>query len=162
SLADLHASRGPRYRLRTDDQAAAHALLATDPRVRELSEDGGDLVFGADEAAVFELSRALVGAGLGIGALVPETATLEHLLVVLTFASRFGAQLATALVAGDIVANEDAGGTLKMLFTRSARRAQLLTGKTLTSFTYVAALLLTIIATGMISGIAAWGFNPVV
>jgi ABC-2 type transport system permease protein len=83
-------------------------------------------------------------------------------LVVLTFASRFGAQLATALVAGDIVANEDSGGTLKMLFTRSARRAQLLAGKTLASFTYVAALLLTIVATGMISGIAAWGFNPVV
>ena len=32
-------------------------------------------------------------------------------LVVLTFASRFGAQLVTALVAGDIVATEDAGGS---------------------------------------------------
>src|SRR6516165_6134312 len=34
-------------------------------------------------------------------------------LVVITFASRFGAQLVTALVAGDIVAAEDAGSTLK-------------------------------------------------
>ena len=83
-------------------------------------------------------------------------------LVVLTFASRFGAQLVTALVAGDIVANEDSGGTLKMIVTRSARRAQLLVGKTLASFTYVAALLLAIVATGMIAGIIAWGFNPVV
>ena len=83
-------------------------------------------------------------------------------LVVLTFASRFGAQLVTALVAGDIVANEDATGTLKMVFTRSVRRAQVLAGKTLASFTYVLALLLAIVTTGMISGIIAWGFNPVV
>lgn len=83
-------------------------------------------------------------------------------LVVLVFASRFGAQLVTALVAGDIVANEDAGGTLKMVLTRSARRAQVLAGKTLASFTYVAALMVAIVTTGMIAGIAAWGFNPVV
>ena len=83
-------------------------------------------------------------------------------LVVLTFASRFGAQLVTALVAGDIVANEDAGNTLKMLLTRSATRAQILAGKTLASFTYVIALLLAVVVAGMISGVAAWGFNPVV
>ena len=83
-------------------------------------------------------------------------------LVVLVFASRFGAQLVTALVAGDIVANEDAGGTLKMVLTRSARRAQILAGKTLASFTYVVALLLSILTTGMIAGVIAWGFNPVV
>jgi ABC-2 type transport system permease protein len=83
-------------------------------------------------------------------------------LVVLAFASRFGAQLVTALVAGDIVANEDSGGTLKMVLTRSARRAQVLAAKTLASFTYVVALLLAIVATGMVSGIIAWGFNPVV
>lgn len=83
-------------------------------------------------------------------------------LVVLTFASRFGAQIVTALVAGDIVANEDAGGTLKMILSRSARRSQILAAKTLASFTYVLALLAAIMATGMISGIAAWGFNPVV
>jgi ABC-2 type transport system permease protein len=83
-------------------------------------------------------------------------------LVVLTFASRFGAELVTALVAGDIVANEDSTGTLKALFTRSARRSQLLAGKTLASFTYVVAVLLAVVAAGMIAGIAAWGFNPVV
>jgi ABC-2 type transport system permease protein len=83
-------------------------------------------------------------------------------LVVLVFASRFGAQLVTALVAGDIVANEDSGGTLKMALTRSTKRAQLLGAKTLASFTYVVALLLAIVTTGMIAGIIAWGFNPVV
>jgi ABC-2 type transport system permease protein len=98
---------------------------------------------------------------------VPLGRNLRHTgialtMVVLVFASRFGAQLVTALVAGDIVANEDATGTLKMVFTRSARRAQVLAAKTLASFTYVAALLLAIVTTGMVAGIAAWGFNPVV
>ena len=68
-------------------------------------------------------------------------------LVVLTFASRFGAQLVTALVAGDIVATETSGGTLKMVLTRSLRRAQVLAGKTL--------------AAGLVSGTIAWGFHAV-
>jgi ABC-2 type transport system permease protein len=83
-------------------------------------------------------------------------------LVVLTFASRFGAQLATALVAGDIVANEDSGGTLKMILTRSLRRGQILGGKILASFTYLAALLAALFATGLVGGTIAWGFNPVI
>jgi ABC-2 type transport system permease protein len=82
-------------------------------------------------------------------------------LVVLTFASRFGAQLVTALVAGDIVATEDAGGTLKMIFTRSLTRSQILAGKTLATFTYVLALLAALLLTGLVSGLIAWGFNPV-
>lgn len=97
---------------------------------------------------------------------VPLAPNLRHTgivlpLVVLTFASRFGAQLVTALVAGDIVANEDATGTLKMLLTRSVRRSQVLAGKTLAAFTYVIALLLVIGTAGMVSGVIAWGFNPV-
>jgi len=82
-------------------------------------------------------------------------------LVLLTFVSRFGAQLATALVAGDIVASEDAGGTLKMILTRSLRRGQVLAGKTLASFTYVVALLVALLITALVSGVIAWGFNPV-
>src|SRR5437763_16885463 len=77
-------------------------------------------------------------------------------LVVLTFASRFGAQLVTALVAGDVVATEDSGGTLKMVLTRSLRRRQLLAGKTLASFTYVLALLAALLAAGMVAGSIAW------
>jgi ABC-2 type transport system permease protein len=82
-------------------------------------------------------------------------------LVVLTFASRFGAQLVTALVAGDIVACEDAGNTLKMILTRSATRGQILAGKTLASFTYVLALLVALLTAGLVSGLIAWGYNPV-
>ena len=81
-------------------------------------------------------------------------------LVVLTFASRFGAQLVTALVAGDIVAAESSGGTLKMVLTRSLRRSQILAGKTLASFTYVVALLAALLVAGLIGGTIAWGFHP--
>jgi ABC-2 type transport system permease protein len=83
-------------------------------------------------------------------------------LVVLTFASRFGAQLVTALVAGDIVASETSGGTLKMVFTRSLRRSQILTGKTLATFTYVIALLAALLIAGVVSGTIAWGYRPLV
>src|SRR5436190_4320515 len=83
-------------------------------------------------------------------------------LVVLTFASRFGAQLVTALVAGDVVATEDSGGTLKMILTRSLTRRQILAGKTLATFTYVLALLAALLSTGLVSGLIAWGFNPVI
>ena len=83
-------------------------------------------------------------------------------LVVLTFASRFGAQLVTALVAGDIVASEDSGGTLKLIFTRSLSRGQILGGKILATFTYVLALVLALLVAGVVAGTIAWGFNPVV
>jgi len=85
---------------------------------------------------------------------------LSLALVVLTFASRFGAQLVTALVAGDIVASEDSVGTLKMILTRSLRRGQILGGKILAAFTYVAAVMLAFAAAGVVAGVAAWGFNP--
>ena len=87
---------------------------------------------------------------------------LSITLVVLTFASRFGAQLVTALVAGDIVAAEDAGGTLKTILTRSLRRGQILGGKVLASFTYVVALLLALGISGVVAGTIAWGWKPLV
>jgi ABC-2 type transport system ATP-binding protein len=84
SLAELHASSAPRYRLRTNDQAAAYALLLADEVVRDVATNGEDVLFTADEQAVVDLSRRLVEAGLGIAALVPETATLERLFFELT------------------------------------------------------------------------------
>jgi len=81
-------------------------------------------------------------------------------LVIMTFVSRFGAQLVTALVAGDIVASETTTGTLKMIFTRSLRRGQILAGKILATFTYVIALLIALATTAIIGGSIAWGFNP--
>ena len=83
SMADLHASAVPRYRLRATDLERAQAVLA-ERGVVEVTVEGDELLFPADEAAVVELSRALVGAGLGIAALVPERATLEHLFFELT------------------------------------------------------------------------------
>lgn len=83
-------------------------------------------------------------------------------LVVLDFASRFGAQLVTALVAGDIVAAEHAGNTLKLILTRSLRRSQVISGKALATSAYTIAIVLALLAAGLIGGIAAWGFNPMV
>jgi ABC-2 type transport system permease protein len=85
---------------------------------------------------------------------------LSLALVVLTFASRFGAQLVTALVAGDIVASEDSGGTLKTVLTRSLVRGQILAGKTLATLAYVLAVLGSLAVAGIIGGTIAWGFNP--
>jgi ABC-2 type transport system permease protein len=85
---------------------------------------------------------------------------LAIVLVVLTFVSRFGAQLVTALVAGDIVASEDSGMTLKLILTRSLRRGEILAGKTLASFTYVLLVLLALLVGGTIAGLAAWGWHP--
>jgi ABC-2 type transport system ATP-binding protein len=84
SLAELHASAAPRYRLRTSDQQTARRVLAARPDVRELESEGDNLVFVADEATVLALSRVLVEAGLGIAALQPESASLERLFFELT------------------------------------------------------------------------------
>ncbi|MGB2952715.1 MAG: ABC transporter permease [Gaiellaceae bacterium] len=85
---------------------------------------------------------------------------LSLALVVLTFVSRFGAQLAAALVAGDIVSSEHTSRTLKMILTRSVRRGQVLAGKALASFTYVVATMLALGLAGLVAGSIAWGFNP--
>jgi ABC-2 type transport system ATP-binding protein len=84
ALADLRAGAAPRYRLRTTNRDLAQAVCSRSPELRELAIDGDELVFTADESAVIELSRALVEAGLGITALVPQTATLERLFFELT------------------------------------------------------------------------------
>ncbi|MEA2353952.1 MAG: type transport system permease protein, partial [Solirubrobacteraceae bacterium] len=57
-------------------------------------------------------------------------------LVILVFASAFLLPLATALVAGDIVAAEDHNGTLKTILTRSLDRGQVFAGKLLAAMTY--------------------------
>lgn len=84
ALADLHASATPRYRLRTTDLERARRVCTDEQRLSELAVDGDELTFSADEQTVIELSRTLTAAGLGIAALVPETATLESLFFQLT------------------------------------------------------------------------------
>jgi ABC-2 type transport system ATP-binding protein len=84
SLEELHSSVAPRYRLRATDPERARAICSRDERVRDLTADGDELRFSADELTVVDLSKRLVEAGLGIAALVPETATLEALFFQLT------------------------------------------------------------------------------
>jgi ABC-2 type transport system ATP-binding protein len=93
SLAQLHSTAAPRYRLRTNRQQIARTVAAGHERIRDLKTEGEDLVFTADEDAVLDLSRDLVKAGLGILALVPETATLERLFFELTEGSDYSHRL---------------------------------------------------------------------
>jgi ABC-2 type transport system permease protein len=80
--------------------------------------------------------------------------------VVLKEIAYFGPAIIAALVAGDIVANEDGGGTLKTILVRSVRRGEILAAKSLALFTYVAVALVVFAVTGIVAGTAAWGFHP--
>ena len=85
TLADLRAGAGTsRYRLRTTDARLARLTLLEHSDAREVSLDGDELTFSAAEDEVAAISRALVGAGLGITALVPEQHSLESLFFELT------------------------------------------------------------------------------
>jgi ABC-2 type transport system permease protein len=75
-------------------------------------------------------------------------------------AAYFGPAIIAALVGGDIVANEDGGGTLKTILVRSVRRGELLAAKALALFTYVVVALVVFAVTGVNAGTIAWGFHP--
>jgi ABC-2 type transport system ATP-binding protein len=84
-LADLRASAGTnRYRLRTTDSRLARLTLLEHSDARDVSSDGDELTFSAAEEEVAAISRMLVGAGLGITALVPEQQSLESFFFELT------------------------------------------------------------------------------
>ena len=85
TLANLRASAGSnRYRLRTTDNPRAHQVLLEHPEAADVVLGGDELTFSTAEAEVAGLSRALVGAGLGITALVPEELSLESFFFELT------------------------------------------------------------------------------
>jgi ABC-2 type transport system ATP-binding protein len=84
SLAGLRAQAATHYRLRVTDVARARNVLAARSDVRDLAVEGEELTFAADEPTVVDVSRALVGAGVGIAALVPEAQSLESLFFELT------------------------------------------------------------------------------
>jgi ABC-2 type transport system permease protein len=98
--------------------------------------------------------------GLPFGSYVRETG-LAIPLVCLAFGAFWLIPLITALVAGDIVANEDNHGTLKTILTRSAERWQVFAAKTLAAFSYATVALLLYVITGTIAGGLIWGFDPV-
>lgn len=97
----------------------------------------------------------------------PLTNNLGHTgvgfaLVVVKLIAVIGPAVIAALVAGDIMAAEQADGTLKTVLTRSITRGQLLAGKGLALFTYLVVALLVFFAVSTIGGILAWGFHPLI
>jgi ABC-2 type transport system permease protein len=81
-------------------------------------------------------------------------------LVVFKLIGVVGPTLIVALVAGDIVAGEDMGGTLKTILPRSLRRGEVLAGKALALLSYAAAVLAVFLVVGELAGAIGWGFKP--
>jgi ABC-2 type transport system permease protein len=80
--------------------------------------------------------------------------------VLMIFGSIWLFPLIVALVAGDIVANEDGNGTLKTILTRSVDRQQVFVAKALAAVTYGIAALLLFAGVGLLLGGLRYGFNP--
>jgi ABC-2 type transport system permease protein len=99
--------------------------------------------------------------GIPFSDLVRETG-LAIPLVGLYFAAFWFFPLITALVAGDIVANEDGNGTLKTILTRSVERWQIFVAKVLAAFTYAFAALVLYVSVGLVIGGLIWGFDPLI
>jgi ABC-2 type transport system permease protein len=83
-------------------------------------------------------------------------------LVILIFASAFLLPLATALVAGDIVAAEDHNGTLKTILTRSLDRGQVFSGKLLAAISYALLALLLMGTVATVAGSLESGFHGLI
>ena len=84
TIAELARGAGTMYRLLSTDDRKAAQVCAAQPGIGETAVEHGKLVFTADDAAVAELSRALVEAGVLIRELAPQTVTLEDLFFSLT------------------------------------------------------------------------------
>ena len=82
-------------------------------------------------------------------------------LVMLLFGSIWFFPLITALVAGDIVANEDQNGTLKTILTRSVERQQVFGAKVLAALTYAFFAVILSAGFALVAGILVSGFNPI-
>jgi len=80
-------------------------------------------------------------------------------VLMLTFLVLFMLPLVAALVAGDIVANEDGNGTLKTILTRSVDRGQVFAAKTLAAMSYAAAAAFLSATVATVAGVASWGFH---
>lgn len=79
TIAELKRSSAGAYRLHTSDDAAALAMLRSRVGVERVSETAEGIHFTANAAVVEQLVAALVSAGVGLRALVPETDSLEAL-----------------------------------------------------------------------------------
>jgi ABC-2 type transport system permease protein len=119
-------------------------------------------------AAIFALAFVLVlrfrhnagvPADVPLGPQVKRTG-LALPLVLLQFASIFGAPLITALVASDIFATEHQNSTLKTVLTRSVGRGSVYAGKALAAATYAAAVVVTCGAVAFAGASLAFGLHP--
>jgi ABC-2 type transport system ATP-binding protein len=83
-ISELKRTAASAYRLRTTDDARALEVCRAQRGIAEPRMEAGEIHFTADEAAVPELSVALIEAGAQIRALAPQTVTLEDLFFSLT------------------------------------------------------------------------------
>ena len=83
-------------------------------------------------------------------------------VLMLFFLSQFMLHLVAALVAGDIVANEDSNGTLKTILTRSVDRGQIFAAKAFAAMAYSATALFLSALVATVAGVASWGFHPII
>jgi ABC-2 type transport system ATP-binding protein len=84
ALDELIAGTAGRYELRTTDDARAADVARRADGIRDVAATARGLTLAGDEAAVAGLSLELAQAGIGLVALVPQTATLEELFFRLT------------------------------------------------------------------------------
>jgi ABC-2 type transport system permease protein len=82
-------------------------------------------------------------------------------VLMLLFLSAFMLPVVAALVAGDILANEDGNGTLKTILTRSVDRGQVFAAKAMAAMTYAATAVFVSAAVASAAGVASWGFHSV-
>jgi ABC-2 type transport system ATP-binding protein len=83
-IAELKRSAGTTYTLQTTQDERALSVCRAQPGIGDVRTEHGRICFAAAEAAVAELSLALVEAGALIHALAPTTVTLEDLFFSLT------------------------------------------------------------------------------
>ncbi len=84
AIAELKRGAGATYKLATTDDQRALAVCRAQPGILDVRYLNERISFTADEAAVAELSQALIEAGALIRAMAPETVTLEDLFFSLT------------------------------------------------------------------------------
>ena len=95
-ISELKRGAGTVYRLSTTDDTSALAICRAQPGVADVQDQNGRITFAGDEAAVAQLSQALVEAGALITTLAPQTVTLEDLFFSLTEGSDRNAQTTAA------------------------------------------------------------------
>lgn len=119
-------------------------------------------------ATIFALAFVLVlrfKHNAGVPSDIPLGREVKHTglalpLVLLQFASIFGAPLITALVASDIFATEHQNSTLKTVLTRSVGRGSLYAGKAFAAATYAAAVVVTTGVVAFVGASLAFGLHP--